>query len=37
MITLEEAMGRSSDVDELKTMIGAASSAGGTVPPRRRE
>ena len=32
-ITLEEALGRSSDVDELKTMIGAA----GAAIPRDRD
>jgi twitching motility protein PilT len=36
MITLEEAIGRSSDVDELKTMIASASNSA-TLPPRRRE
>jgi twitching motility protein PilT len=37
MITLEEAMGRSSDIDELKTMIASASNSAGSYPPRRRE
>jgi len=36
LISLEEAMGRSSDVDELKTIIGnAGGNTGGPPAPRR--
>jgi len=37
LISLEEAMGRSSDTDELKTMISSAGGAVTPTPPRRRE